>query len=522
MHVRAVLHFICSWMRIDAVIADAVVDISAVKIKGQGRPLLKMADQLRKQLKEYLSAGVRGLWVCTPDPSRIQSLVVEIASRFSVCRQWSRYNCSKSDKRCTESSHPWMVMGRLVAAAPDEDHKPEILVARDLHHYLKHSANRLNLIPAMASVLESEKDLRLVVLAPDHSTLPDELNHHFMVLEDSLPDEEELADIAMRCDIIYGEENPEAQQIEVHGDLIRTAKGLNRSEAMNAFAISLARHRKFTIDVIREVKAQLILKSGLLRLYSGKAGFDGLGGLDGLKGFCSKLLSSSSGFSPRGVMLLGVQGTGKSQFCKALGNESNRPVIELDVGRLMSSPLGESEQNLRNALKIADSMSPCILFVDEVEKAFGGMTSSTETDGGTSARIFGNFLTWLNDHESEVFVACSSNDISRLPPEFTRAGRFDASFFLEVPGIAQQNKIWEIHSKAYNTSEIPARIHRKALTGAEVESCCRLAAILDISATEALRYVVPIVESCSEKIHTLSSWAEGRVLDANSGEVYKR
>jgi SpoVK/Ycf46/Vps4 family AAA+-type ATPase len=131
------------------------------------------------------------------------------------------------------------------------------------------------------------------------------------------------------------------------------------------------------------------------------------------------------------VLLLGVSGSGKSQFCKALGNETGRPTLILDVGSLMGSLVGQSEERTRQALRIADAMAPCVLMIDEVEKALAGAGSNA--DSGVSARMLGSLLSWLNDHESDAFVVCTANDISKLPPEFSRCERFDAVFFLDLP-----------------------------------------------------------------------------------------
>src|SRR5262249_8110594 len=157
------------------------------------------------------------------------------------------------------------------------------------------------------------------------------------------------------------------------------------------------------------------------------------------KDFCQRVLAGSKTVRPRGVLLLGVSGTGKSAFAKALGNETGRPTLVLDVGSLMASLVGASEANLRQALRIADAMAPAIIFVDEIEKALSGVGS--QGDSGVSSRLFGNLLSWLADHESDVFFIGTSNDISKLPPEFTRAERFDGVFFIDLPNATEKEAI---------------------------------------------------------------------------------
>lgn len=164
-----------------------------------------------------------------------------------------------------------------------------------------------------------------------------------------------------------------------------------------------------------------------MSLHRGTEKFADLGGLGALKSFCLRALRHQghqrSHRRPRGVLLLSPPGCGKSQLCKALGNEVGRPTVMLDVGSLMGSLVGQSEEQTRRALRIIDAMQPAVLMIDEVEKALSGVGSSGQNDSGVSARMFGAFLSWLNDHESDVFTVCTANNISRLPPEFLRAER---------------------------------------------------------------------------------------------------
>jgi SpoVK/Ycf46/Vps4 family AAA+-type ATPase len=268
----------------------------------------------------------------------------------------------------------------------------------------------------------------------------------------------------------------------------------------------------------------MLKKSGLLTLHRGTERFADLGGLEGLKGFCSRALSAArrkTNARPRGILLLGVAGSGKSAFCKALGNETGRPTLILDVGALLGSLVGQTEANVRQALRIADAMAPCLLWIDEVEKALAGGASGGNGDSGVSARLFGTFLTWLSDHTSDVFVVMTSNDISKLPPEFSRAERFDGVFFMDLPGTAEKEAIWPIHLKHFGlTGE--KRPDDRDWTGAEIRSCCRLAALLDVPLREAARNVVPVAVTASESVQKLRAWAEGRCLSANSPGIYSR
>jgi SpoVK/Ycf46/Vps4 family AAA+-type ATPase len=210
-------------------------------------------------------------------------------------------------------------------------------------------------------------------------------------------------------------------------------------------------------------------------------------------------------------------GTGKSALAKALGAETGRPTLIMDVGSLMGSLVGSTEANIRQALRITDAMSPAILMIDEVEKSLSGVASSGQTDSGVSARLFGTLLTWLNDRTSDVYVICTCNDISKLPPEFSRAERFDGIWFLDLPGPDQKQAIWEIYLKLFELDADQAKPHDEGWTGAEIRACCRLAALLDLPLTAAAQNVVPVSATAAESVQRLREWASGRCLDADTG-----
>jgi SpoVK/Ycf46/Vps4 family AAA+-type ATPase len=306
--------------------------------------------------------------------------------------------------------------------------------------------------------------------------------------------------------------------------VLDAAAGLTRYEAEGAFSLSLVREQAIRPQTIWELKSQTLKKSGLVSLHRGSESFDDLGGLDSLKSFCTRAMRNQGHGNPlkrpRGAMLLGVPGTGKSAFAKALGNETGRPTLTLDIGSLMGSLVGQTESNIRQALQIADAMAPCVLFLDECEKALAGVASSGQTDSGVSARLFGSFLSWLNDHTSDVFVVATCNDISKLPPEFARAERFDGVFFLDLPGTTQKAAIWKLYLDMFGLDADQPKPKTKDWTGAEIRSCCRLAALLDVSLLEAAKNVVPVAVTAGESVKRLRDWAGGRCLDADVAGIY--
>ena len=358
----------------------------------------------------------------------------------------------------------------------------------------------------------------LVVLAPILQ-LPVELEKLFVVVNHDLPTREQLREIAEAIATEPGE-IPAGDQFD---RVLDAATGLTRYEAENSFALSLVRDSQLKAETLWEAKSQMLTKSGTLRLYRGEADFGSLGGLASLKAFTRRAMLNPNRNNrltrPRGVMLLSPPGCGKSEFCKALGREVGRPVLQLDVGSLMGSLVGQSEERTRQALAVVDAMAPAILMIDEIEKAFAGVGGSG--DSGVSSRMFGTFLSWLNDHESDVFVVATSNDISQLPPEFSRSERFDGTFFIDTPDRSGKDAIWSMYVDLFELDADQKRPKDEQWTGAEIRSCCRLAALLDVPLLQAAQNIVPVAVTSAESIERLRSWASGRCLSANETGIYQ-
>jgi hypothetical protein len=382
---------------------------------------------------------------------------------------------------------------------------PVLLVLRNFHRFL----GSIEIVQAVERQITQGKTRRafIVVLAPVVQ-IPAELKKLFQVLEHPLPDREQLHQIATE---VAGElpDEPNTRRV------IEAAAGMTRLEAEGAFSLSMVEHDALFPDPIWKLKANMLKQSEALRLYRGE--IPCLGGLDNLTLFCNRILSGNGqNGRAKGVMLLGVSGSGKSAFAKRLGMNTHRPTLVLDIGALMGSLVGQTEAALRKALKQIDAISPAIVMIDEVEKA----VATGGNDGGVSARILGTLLSWFNDRESDSFVVCTANDISKLPPELTRAERFDGIFFIDLPDKAARDKIWSIYEYEYGL-EKPKRPTDDDWTGAEIKACCRLSRLLDVSLTEAALNVVPVAQTASESINALRNWASGRCLDAAKPGIYR-
>ena len=474
---------------------------------------------LTQRLSEYVRACFTGIWI---ESHEHQDALVAIA-QLCCQEEWRLATWNIEDglrvpgmEADSGAADPLAAIRSLGTLATQDG--TAILVVQNFHRFTQSA----EIVQALVSQIVAGKQNRtiIVVLSPIVD-IPRELEKLFVVLEHELPDRDQLADIAQSIATEEGE-MPNGPQCEA---ILDAAVGLTRYEAESAFSLSLVREGRLTAETLWEQKSQMLKKSGLLSLHRGGDDFSCLGGLTALKAFCKRSLLQPSRDNPlkrpRGVLLLGVPGSGKSAFAKALGQETGRPTLVLDVGALMGSLVGQTEQNVRQALKVADAMAPCILFCDEVEKALSGVASSGQTDSGVSARLFGSLLSWMNDHMSEVYLIATCNDISKLPPEFSRAERFDAVVFLDLPGREEKDTIWRLYLDAFELNADQRLPDDTNFTGAEIRACCRLAALLDVPVVQAAQNVVPVAVTGAESVDRLRTWANGRCLSANDPGIYR-
>ena len=475
---------------------------------------------LSERIGELVRACFSAIWI---ESHEHDDAIAEIAGLCRECNwrlatwdidQGIQFNGSTVGEE--QPSDPLSAIRAMRSLASEE--APLIVVLRNFHRFL----GSAEIVQALTSQVVKGKSTRtiFVVLSPVVQ-IPTELEKLFITVEHPLPTREQLKEIAEEIATEDGE-LPSGDELET---VLDAATGLTRLEMENAVGLSLVRESTVKPDTIWELKSSMLKKSGLLRLYKGEDDFGSLGGLESLKVFCKRSLLQPARDNPlkrpKGVLLLGVPGTGKSAFAKALGKETGRPTLILDVGALMGSLVGQTEQNVRRALQIADAMAPAILFIDELEKALSGTSGSGQNDSGVASRMLGTLLSWMNDHTSNVYLIATCNDISRMPPELTRAERFDGIVFLDLPGRNQKDRIWEQYIELFQLDGDQRRPVDEGWTGAEIRSCCRLAALLDLPLFQAAQNVVPVSATAAESTERLREWASGRCLDADQGGIYR-
>jgi len=478
---------------------------------------------LSERLEELVRAAFSGIWVQSFEHDDAEREIAQFTrplrwttATWDIDRGMGLVVRGSDDQVTPTASDPLSAIKWLGGMGESED-DVTILVLRNFHRFLGNA----EVIQALDSVVSQGKvNHTFVVILSPVIQIPIELERQFVVVEHDLPGRDQLEQIATEIALEPGE-LPEGDDLRL---VLDAASGLTRMEAENAFSLSLVRHRKLAPETLWELKTGALKKSGLLTLHRGGESFDDLGGLRCLKGFCINALEGSRKGSvrARGVLLLGVPGVGKSAFAKALGNQTGRPTLVLDVGSLMGSLVGQTEERTRQALRIADAMAPCILFIDEVEKALSGSQSSGQTDSGVSARLLGTLLSWLNDHVSDVFVVATANDVSKLPPELTRAERFDGIFFLDLPDREEKDLIWRMYIEKFGLRTDQILPQDRDWTPAEIKATCRLASLFDDSVHHAAQYIVPIAVTAGESVEKLRNWASGRCLAADQPGIYTR
>lgn len=416
-----------------------------------------------------------------------------------------------------------------------------IFILKDFHPYIDDSrpgTNNTTVIRKLRDIAAQlkEQPKTVVILAPV-LRFPPELEKEITVCDYALPGVDEL-DVALERVINSVRRSLKLElSAEQRQGVLRAAQGLTTGEAENAFARSLVLVRRLDAGIIAGEKEQIIRRSRILEYYSTPEGLDNVGGLAQLKVWLRKRGLAFSDEArrfglpePRGILLLGVQGGGKSLVAKAVASLWKLPLLKLDLGKVFSELVGSSEENMRAALRTAESVAPCILWLDELDKGLSGISSSGRSDGGTTARVFGTFLTWMQEKTSPVFVIATANNVTSLPPEAVRKGRFDEIFFIDLPSIPEREAIFAIHLRKrrrnpehYSLARLADAAH--GFSGAEIEQAI-IAALYDAfeaghdlsdeDIVKAMQATVPLSVSMREDITNLRNWAHARARSASA------
>ena len=384
----------------------------------------------------------------------------------------------------------------------------------------------------------------IIIISPSNE-VPLELQKTFKVLNYDTPSEEDIFELLN----LWTNSKDITLQSREQTNIAKRLFGFTRSEILSMLNLSFIKYGTINLEIVNEKKIEMINESGVLDYKVPSASLDNVGGNHKFKEWidvveaCMTEDAREYGIpAPKGYLSVGIPGTSKSFSAEALAGKWEMPFIKLNMAKITSRYAGETERNMYKALNLVRSCAPCVLLIDEVEKALGGYKSSNSSDSGAIARAFGSVLEFLNNNDNGVFVVMTSNDVSQLPPELTRAGRLDAIWFFGLPTKEERKQILDIHLRKANKSveddvlEEMAKSMEK-YTGAEIElvvkSSLRRAYLEKIKTGEdkgitpeilqaASEEVVPVAVSSREQIAALENWAKNRALYANGANKEKK
>jgi hypothetical protein len=495
------------------------------------------------ELETLIRARYPILYVISSEELRVRTLVIETArKRQKKVFEWSYStgivpagtSIQSQKNRNPATKDPLAALDQVI-----EQVEPAIFLFKDFHPFL--ARGNFAVIRKLKEIaLHLKNSFKTIILVSPVMEIPTELEKEVTVLNYPLPMREDLSELLDRIIAEVRQLKSVDIDLEPAGRerLLQAALGLTLGEAENVFARIVVKEQRLSAADVNEVfaeKQQIIRKSGLLEYCAASENFTQVGGLAILKEWLNKRAAAFTDEArafglpaPRGILMLGVQGCGKSLCAKAVSNQWQLPLLRFDMGRMFGSLVGSSEENVRRAIAVAESVAPAILWVDEIDKAFAGAQGSGITDGGTTARVFGTFLTWLSEKTAPVFVVATANDISQLPPELLRKGRLDEIFFVDLPNPEERREVFGIHlakrgrnPSAYDLDALTAA--SPEFSGAEIEEAINSALYDAFYAREelttahvltGLAQTVPLARTMDGQIAGLRNWAAGRARNA--------
>lgn len=454
-------------------------------------------------LKDYLKAGYPALCVLTQEPHRAEELLVSEGWRFFAWDCIQGIKDLNTQQIVEEQRDPVAAINWLNGL------RDTVLIVHNLHLFLE--------VPEIIQAIQNgitrwkSSGCALVIVCPSIVMKP-EVEKLITIIDLPLPNDESL--FTLQIDM------GKTVNVKPNRKASRAARGLTEFEAETAYALSLVKNGYFSTRVISQQKAQMIRKSKLMEFWP-PTDIKEVGGLEPLKGYLQSRLKAYEPDSilprPKGILLVGIPGTGKSLSSKAAASVLGWPLLKLDIGHLKNSLVGESERRIRQATQVIDAFGEAVIWIDEVEKGFAGSKNSGETDAGTSAGMLAHFLTWMQETQTSVLIMATANDVSKLPPEFMRAGRFDATFFVDLPTRPERQEIIKIINRRYRT-DIPLSLadSLQGYTGAEIEQLAKDSLFDGLD--QALKALVPLSRTMKEQIDALRQWARTRARIANTPE----
>ena len=509
-----------------------------------------------KSLSDLLRARFPYVYISTYEEARATKYIKDIATNQAKIKfprevfVWTQSSGLKNgDTSVANTTSP----GKLIEYI-EKYNKDAVFILYDFHVFFgnKQRPGEHAIIRALRDlvpVLKTSATRKNIIFISPELNIPESLQKDIVIYDFPLPKMEEIKNKLEKMISANKKINTDDLTEDDKVKLCKAALGLTMQEAENAFALAMVNDSKLNKDdiaIILEEKMQVIRKTGMLEYVQSNLSMEDIGGLDNLKKWLLKRNDSWSERAkkyclpaPKGVLVTGIPGCGKSLTAKAISSIWQLPLLRLDLGKIFSSLVGSSEENMRKAIATVEAVAPSILWIDEIEKGINGSTSSN--DSGVSSRIFGTFLTWMQEKTAPVFVIATANNIDRIPPELLRKGRFDEIFFVDLPTVKERKEIFRVHLKKRLKDENICKdikaddevlIERLAemtegFIGSEIEqvvvSALYDAFFEDRSLTfsdfeKAIRNTVPLSTTQKEQILSIRNWANVRAVSASSKE----
>jgi len=522
--------------------------------------------EFENELKIHIEARYPIIWLVSFEERRVEKIVESVCESMKVAFWgWSvSRGLYGGEKKKREVMGKEKILGVIEEKISKAEEVNNLFLLKDIASYFN-SHEFLRKFRDLPAIFDEHRSINTVcILSPTLGEIPPELEEDIVVLELSLPNYDEIAEMVSRT---YGHLIPAKWHASTRSILYKSLQGLSldniRRVIRKAVSLNNGALNEDCISYIQDEKQQIIRKQRILDYYPHKETIEHIGGLSEIKKWfierehvfrLSQDKIQTLGLDvPQGLLLIGVPGSGKSLCCKALAGIWNLPLLRMDVGKLFGSTVGESEKNIRRCIQLAEAVSPCILWIDEIDKAFGGI-GGYQGDSGTQMRVFGTFITWLQEKKDPVFVISTANEPKNLPPELWRKGRYDEVFFVDLPSEEEREEIFRIHleRRVQNMHRLNLRElaqNCQGFTGAEIEQAVKDAVVatfnkvhegsdvnavdqaiegllaLDVTQQEllsAIRHITPLSVLKKEEIEELRAWSHQRARPASKSLFLQR
>lgn len=504
-----------------------------------------------EKIRFYLKAQTPCLWITTYEEGRVLDVLKNycftenaIAQVWSLTSGLKKMRIKDSDRELDANlqlSNPDTLFTAIAADVPQQE---TLWILKDLNKCFTQLPYLYRQIRDLKECGSKYAYSPIIIISIDKH-VPKELDKLCTVIDFDILTKDEVEKIVLDMSMVAASKYPNVHKTDVNTNKIvaNILSGLTFVEIINILKRSVSNYQTFDINLIMEEKVKLIQKTDVLDYKVPKLKIEHIGGNENFKNWINSLEAAmhpearSFGCAqPKGYLSLGIPGSGKTTFAEAIAEKLKIPYIKFNISRIMSKMVGESEKNIEEAIRLVKASAPCVFLIDEIEKVLGGgVQSSNATDGGTTSRVLASLLTFLQESDNGVLTVMTSNDISQLPPELTRAERLDAIWYFGLPTLQEREDIFNIHlnktGKKYD-QKIITRVAKECerFTGAEIESLVKKSVwyaflrykeggkdeIIIDDLLEAKQLIIPIADSSKEKIAYLENWAKTRALSASA------